>query len=362
MQGKELEQWARSVVVEACRRELKRPITLEEVQAVQTIGRLESTYGRGWSTSRNGPGSEESKNWGAVQYIKGQATDIVLGSFVTKDSHRDGTVYSFPYCTYSTDVAGCRHVVRLLERMGALKAARETRHIRAVSLALGRCGYYEGSGATASEAYWNHFQACLRNLKIIVAGCGDADGKGLDYDDSEAPQSGCTYVDEDDQDEGSFSEKASEGGGEGAREPGQESPEAPAGSNEEAEDLTTSVIRDTTPAPAAGPSALDTPDPAPVLAAPSKARKLAPAAVVVAIVTTLAAAWQCQGCSPVQRASAHNLIGVVADWGPELCQYLEDEAERAACRLAARVLEQVEALTEEPGMGGAGGAGGARAK
>ena len=360
MADSNLELWARSIVIEACRRELKRPITLEEVQAVQTIGRLESTYGRGWSNSRNGPGSEDSKNWGAIQFIRGKASDLVIGSFVTRDSHRDGSTYTFPYCSYPTDVAGCRHVVRLLEQMGVLEVARKTRHIRAVSSQLGRRGYYEGSGKTAAEAYWNHFQACLRNLRIIRAGCGDEEGRGLDYDDTESAQSGTTYLDEDNEDQAGEREEAPSRGSESPSGSSEEGSEATPVDQEE--DLKASVVREREPVPVAGPSALDTPYRAPV--APLPARPMAGAKLVGAIIAALWAifiAYQCSGCTPAQTATARNLIGVVADWGPELCALLDSEHERLACRAAARIVEQLEALAEadasaRPAEGGAGGA------
>ena len=359
MVGVELEKWARETVIKACRLELKRPITLEEVQAVQVIGRLESLYGRGWSNTANGPGSEESHNWGAIQFIKGKAADLVSGSFVTQDSHRDGTTYRFPYCSYSDDVNGCRHLVRLMEQMGALKVARDTRQVRAVSSQLGRRGYYEGRGKNAAEAYWNHYQACKRHLATIAAACGDT-GKGLNNADSESPLPGATYLEDDqgEQSEAHERESSPEGSGASSGE-GREQESAQAQARDQAnEEAGPPPVVEEPEAPASGPRALDVGD---VRPASSRARAIIPPALVAAVVAAILAALQCQGCSPAELAAGRAVARSVAGLGGRLCHLIPDPVDRALCEAAADVLEAIheESTIEcEAGAGGAGGAGG----
>ena len=184
------ELWARGIVLEAMRLELPRAVTLREVQAVQTLSRQESSYGQGWSATRNGPDSVGSMNWGCIQWSPGVAVDLVSGSFMTTDHHRDGTAFRHLYCKYPSDLNGCRHVVRLLERMGALRVAREVGTVRAVSRQLGERHYYEGSGKTAEEAYYGHYKTWVRHLGIIRAGCGDAAAESLDTADTVTASSG----------------------------------------------------------------------------------------------------------------------------------------------------------------------------
>jgi hypothetical protein len=370
MTPSEREQWARGVCLEACRLELGRPITLEEVQAVQVIARLESTYGDGWSAASNGKGSN---NWGAIQKVSSgpyAATDIVSGSFLTIDHHRDGTAYTYPYCSYRTPVDGCRHVVRILERMGALELARATGRLRAVSAQLGRKGYYEGSGKNLSEAQTNHFLACLRNFAAITAACGD-NGKGLSNADTETPrkEGGPTY-DEGDQGEDVEREEALARSSESPGEYRETDEEAP---DEEADDAQGEVVSDLVNPWPDTPTTPDRPAPslAPAESAPPKVppmtrqRAATAVAAILAVVSAILAALHCQSCTPGELKAMRAIVTDAAVVGLDVCLLVEEISDppspgRRICTDGERLINRINAAQSADqmsrGLGGAGGA------
>jgi hypothetical protein len=175
---------ARQVILQAFQQALARAPTGWEAQVVQAVCWGETSYGEGWKKGvergTTEPEAVISRNWGAVQYGPPPATPGK--SFVTTDTHRDGTKYQFAYKMYPDNVAGAADVVSILERNGALGIARKA---SATAWDIARkmigSGYAEGSGwqsgggaASEAEATRKYAQAFIRWRAAVATGVGES--------------------------------------------------------------------------------------------------------------------------------------------------------------------------------------------
>ncbi len=169
---------ARQVIVEAFRLEKGRAPIAWEAQVVQTLAWLETNYGAGWqkpvADGIADPEALTSNNWGAVQY--GPPPPTPGKSFGTRDTHRDGTPYTYTYRIYPSPVEGARDIVRILEKRKVLGLARNAACTSwVIAQNIIRSGYSEGYSKTGDEAeairnYWARWKACVRT---VAAGVGE---------------------------------------------------------------------------------------------------------------------------------------------------------------------------------------------
>lgn len=167
---------ARQVIVEAFRLEKGRDPVAWEAQVVQVVSWLETNYGAGWQKPvKDGiadPEALTSNNWGAIQY--GPPPPTPGKSFGTKDTHRDGTPYTYTYRIYPSPVEGARDVVRTLERLKVLGLARAPNCTQwVIAQNMIRSGYAEGSGKTeadAMRAYWKRYK---QSTATVTAGLSE---------------------------------------------------------------------------------------------------------------------------------------------------------------------------------------------
>lgn len=138
---------ARPIIEQAFQVALKRAGSLDEVQYVQAVASLETSYGRGWNETRC-PGGNAANNWGAVQ-SKGDG-------FPCEDSYPDGTKYKQNFKVYASPVEGGADVVRhvLVHRPKTASALNERgATIYRASYAMRREVYYGGFCPKAVARY-----------------------------------------------------------------------------------------------------------------------------------------------------------------------------------------------------------------
>lgn len=155
-------QDARNWAIAGTEAALGREPTLLEVQFVQAVALLESSYGAGWK--KDGVGSW---NMGAVQAGKPPCDPAT--SFLYTDSHPqdDGSSVQYEWCyrKYPNPEAGMQHVAQILyNQMGI-----EPTSIEAVSTQMYDKHYYEGFGATREERIAKHIGVLNAGLEKITA-------------------------------------------------------------------------------------------------------------------------------------------------------------------------------------------------
>jgi hypothetical protein len=137
---------------------IKRNLAL--VQYLQSVGALESGYGRGTATN----------NWGSVQCS--HAPPCVDGECVVlEDSKPDGTKYQWCYRVYPTPYDGAKAMIALVVKKwpATIEQARKGNTLEASSALH---GYYEGKG-TPEQAKKKHAADVLYNAKNIAASLGE---------------------------------------------------------------------------------------------------------------------------------------------------------------------------------------------
>ncbi len=167
----------RQLLSEAFRRRFGREGTLSELQCVQAVAWLETSYGRGWKPPGNG-----SWNFGAMQATRawGGAT------FMYTDTHpnTDGTStpYSVAFRKYPTAIAGAEDLVRIVYqsigtdrklRSDTVLPAATSGNTLAFSTAMRSSGYYEGFGATIGERIGHHHDAVVNAIRKMAKALGE---------------------------------------------------------------------------------------------------------------------------------------------------------------------------------------------
>jgi hypothetical protein len=120
-----------------------------ELQAVQAIGHLESSYG------------STANNWGSVQV--GHGPPCGDDSVELTDTHEDGTPYQWCYRAYSTPQAGAEGLIKELYRRKGVPDALRTGSGREIARAMRATGYFEAP----AELYGKGIEA--RGLLISKA-------------------------------------------------------------------------------------------------------------------------------------------------------------------------------------------------
>ncbi len=129
-------------------------LSKQEKQYAMTVARGEGHYGLGWKAGE-GAGSH---NWGAVQGT-GSA-----GSFVHKDTHADGTVYTTNFKAYKSDDDGFADMAKILLKPN-VRAALAKGSLRDAVFTQHSNGYFE----LDPEKY---LAAVTRNYNALVDGLG----------------------------------------------------------------------------------------------------------------------------------------------------------------------------------------------
>lgn len=162
----------RHITAAAFHQQFGREGTTSELQCVQAIEGLETSYGSGWH-----PPGVGSFNMGAVQ--KGGWTGEV---FTYTDTHpnADGTntPYSISFRKYPTPFDGSLDVVKVVyaafDRAKRVLPAATRGDLLAFSTELHRAPcYYEGFGATGAERIAHHHNAVLAQIQAQCVELGE---------------------------------------------------------------------------------------------------------------------------------------------------------------------------------------------
>lgn len=100
-----------------------------ELQAVQAVAHLESSYGA------------TANNWGSIQ--SGSEPPCPDGTIELTDTHEDGTPYQWCYKAYPSPQAGAEDLVRELYRRKGVPSALRTGSGLDVAKAMRATGYFE---------------------------------------------------------------------------------------------------------------------------------------------------------------------------------------------------------------------------
>ena len=161
----------RQILAAAFRRRFGRDGALCELQCLQGVAWLETSYGSGWKA----PG-DQSKNLGACQ-----AGPSWHGkTFTYTDTHPTSTGASVPYTVafrwYDTWDAAADDLVKIVYvnagRSTALAAAGRG-DTMGFSVALHDTGYYEGFGATVGEREAHHHDAVVKAIRRQCTALGE---------------------------------------------------------------------------------------------------------------------------------------------------------------------------------------------
>jgi hypothetical protein len=154
----------RLVLREAFSKIIGREGTIAELQCLQAIASLESSYGTAWKPPGNG-----SNNLGAIQ--AGQSWNGETFQYTDTSPQPDGT--NKPYVTkfrkYPTLVAGAEDLARVVyvnrsrDKLALAPAGKgET---LGFSRGLRESGYYEGYGKTVEDRIANHHRAVVASIR-----------------------------------------------------------------------------------------------------------------------------------------------------------------------------------------------------
>lgn len=204
-----IHEWARGVIQAAFPKVMGRAPTESEIQAVQAIAHLESSYGRGWKGKAKG-----SNNWGAIQCgsCKKNGRCDPNTSFEHRDStpQPDGTNKWYVTCfkKYPTPEEGAADLIKTLFRSkrkavkgsdkemtrGELLSDAAARgDLRGFSEAMYDTVYYEGTGKDKATRVQRHMGAMQRALESMTKGTGREIAM-IDGGNNQAPGLGSTDI------------------------------------------------------------------------------------------------------------------------------------------------------------------------
>lgn len=161
----------RQILAEAFRRQFGREGARCELQCLQGVAWLETSYGSAWK-----PPGDKSKNLGACQAGSSWHGD----TFTYTDTHpnADGTStpYTVKFRAYATWADAAADLVKIVyvnnSRSSALAAAGREDTL-AFSVALHDTGYYEGFGATVGIREAHHHDAVVTAIRRQCAALGE---------------------------------------------------------------------------------------------------------------------------------------------------------------------------------------------
>jgi len=158
------DQEARTILVSVWENNAHEAPSLEELQAVQAIGRFEGLYGSG----------RAKNNWGSVQCGKGPPCPD--NCIELTDSHANGEKYQWCYQVYATPEDGCGHLVRLLTvyRPTTL-AALKTGDAYLIAKTMRDTKYFETSIANYQKAIYDNAKTIAKSLgETLMISMGDS--------------------------------------------------------------------------------------------------------------------------------------------------------------------------------------------
>lgn len=165
------DQDCRQILSEAFRRQFGREGDRSELQCLQAVAWLETSYASGWK-----PPGAGSWNFGACQAGAGWrgATFTYVDTHPTSDGRN--VPYSVKFRAYPSAVDGAADLVKIVYvnagREKALKAARAG-DTAGFSAALHETGYYEGFGATVGERIAHHHEAVVKAIRRQCQAIGE---------------------------------------------------------------------------------------------------------------------------------------------------------------------------------------------
>lgn len=158
-------QQARQWAIDGFSEAFGRSPSLREVQFVQAVALLESTYGAGWKNDGVG-----SNNMGAVQ---AGLPPCDANEFLYSDSHpqSDGSSKRYEVCfkRYASPQAGMADVARILYKQMKIRPT----SIHDVSQQMYEAHYYEGFGATKAARIAGHEKRLAEGLTEITTALGE---------------------------------------------------------------------------------------------------------------------------------------------------------------------------------------------
>lgn len=162
----------RVLLSEAFARRFGRQGTLPELQCLQSVAWLETSYGQGWKPPGNG-----SWNFGAMQ----AGSSWTGATFVYTDTHPNADGTSTPYIVafrkYPTAIAGAEDLLRIVYvnkgRDKTVLPAASSGDTLAFSKTMHDSGYYEGFGATVGIRIAHHHDAVVGAIRRMAKALGE---------------------------------------------------------------------------------------------------------------------------------------------------------------------------------------------
>ena len=160
---------ARKYAVQGFEAKLGRTPTLSEVQILQAIGALETSYGFGWKSSGVG-----SFNMGAITAGSSWRGKTFAHRDSYPDKHGKNIWYTIDFRSYPDAASGWKDLAKIMyeDRPSVLEAA-TAEDTYEVSVAMYETVYYKGFGKTAKERIGNHHKAIMRNLEKQCRSMGE---------------------------------------------------------------------------------------------------------------------------------------------------------------------------------------------
>lgn len=167
---------ANEIIKKAFTQVYGREPTPAERQAAYGVARLETGCGEGWKAGEG----QGSHNWGAVQCCRPNPDgECKAGTFKHTDHNRKPSGEMVPYVVcfqaYPDDIAGAADMLRIMfkkEGSPAFEAA-ATGDTLAVSGAMFRAGYFEGTGKDNDAAVYNHAKALQAGVDVLTTALGE---------------------------------------------------------------------------------------------------------------------------------------------------------------------------------------------
>jgi hypothetical protein len=162
----------RSVLREAFLRIVGREGTVCELQCLQAIASLESSYGTSWKPPGNG-----SFNLGAIQAGPSWTGDTFQYTDTTPQADGTNKPYVTKFRKYPTFVAGAEDLARVVYvnrdrgKLALMPAGKGD--TLGFSRGLHTSGYYEGFGKTVEDRIANHHRAVVASIRAQALALGE---------------------------------------------------------------------------------------------------------------------------------------------------------------------------------------------
>ena len=172
----------RILLRDAFRERFGREATRPEIQCVQAVAALESSYGEGWKAPGIG-----SHNFGAIQAGSTWKGETFQYTDTRPNSDGSSTPYVTKFRRYASASEGASDLVRVVyQARGRDKLVLPPASLGdtlGFSRGLHATGYYEGFGATVEDRIRNHHRAVMSKCEAMARGLAEPMP-----DDSEPPR------------------------------------------------------------------------------------------------------------------------------------------------------------------------------